>query len=282
MSFYVNLPSNGADLTSEYGIKNNTQTDFSIELANPLEFKTDYEVALVECTYRKNWTVTAGIFTIYKSEFIIGIIQPKINMIKTTYLIVDENIETNKMINQLNNIINMKEIKFTLNEKNDMIVHVDKGYILEIKGYFSSFLNNVKVSLREENKKINNINIHTAYRFGNSPNIYLFGDDNVGVKVPIRSKIIKFIDEIFVYTDIIENIHVGKTMVKLLKVLSDNSNYDDVVSHNINPPHYMPLNFKNISQIRMYMVDSLGNPIKFMNTSSRVYYKLHFRPIQQL
>ena len=47
MSYYVTLPSNGADLTSEYGLKNNTQSDFEIDLKKPLDFSyKNYEVGL--------------------------------------------------------------------------------------------------------------------------------------------------------------------------------------------------------------------------------------------
>ena len=46
MSFYVTLPSNGADLKSEYGMATNTQTNYFINLKQPLDLSiTDYEVA---------------------------------------------------------------------------------------------------------------------------------------------------------------------------------------------------------------------------------------------
>ncbi len=46
MNFYVTLPSNGADLSTEEARINNTQTDFTIKLNKPLEFNIPYEVAL--------------------------------------------------------------------------------------------------------------------------------------------------------------------------------------------------------------------------------------------
>jgi len=61
MNFYITLPSNGSDTTFEYGKKHNTQTDFSTELKEPLVFDNyNYEVALVECSYRKNWIIDLG------------------------------------------------------------------------------------------------------------------------------------------------------------------------------------------------------------------------------
>ena len=55
MSYYVTLPSNGSDLTSDYGKLHNTQSDFEIDLKKTLKFphKT-YEVGLAQCSYRKS------------------------------------------------------------------------------------------------------------------------------------------------------------------------------------------------------------------------------------
>ena len=38
MSHYVTLPSNGSDLQTKNGLRNNTQSDFSIDLKVPLVF----------------------------------------------------------------------------------------------------------------------------------------------------------------------------------------------------------------------------------------------------
>ena len=57
MNFYVTLPSNGADLSTEEARINNTQTDFTINLNKPLEFNVPFEVALAEIWYSVNWRV---------------------------------------------------------------------------------------------------------------------------------------------------------------------------------------------------------------------------------
>ena len=49
MSYYVTLPSNGADTKSEYGKQNNKMNDFEIELKAPFDFSyQNYEVGLSE------------------------------------------------------------------------------------------------------------------------------------------------------------------------------------------------------------------------------------------
>jgi hypothetical protein len=57
MNYYVTLPSNGADLSTEEARINNTQTDFTINLNKPIEFNVQYEVALAEIWYSLNWRV---------------------------------------------------------------------------------------------------------------------------------------------------------------------------------------------------------------------------------
>ena len=57
MNFYITLPSNAADQTTEEAKINNSQTDFTIKLNKPLEFNIPYEVALAEIWYSVNWKV---------------------------------------------------------------------------------------------------------------------------------------------------------------------------------------------------------------------------------
>ncbi|CAF1137833.1 unnamed protein product [Brachionus calyciflorus] len=53
MSFYVTLPSNSSmDLYPE-----NTMTDFSVLLKEPIRLDVQYEVALVELTYKHSWSL---------------------------------------------------------------------------------------------------------------------------------------------------------------------------------------------------------------------------------
>ncbi len=65
MSYYVTLPSNGADLKCEHRKLNYTQSDFVIDLKVPLDFShREYEVALSEMSYRKYWLINIGNFKV--------------------------------------------------------------------------------------------------------------------------------------------------------------------------------------------------------------------------
>lgn len=68
MSFYVTLPSHGADTTSEYGKATNKQNDFTINLKKSINLPIDrYEVALVEMSFKNFWLINLGKF-ILKDE----------------------------------------------------------------------------------------------------------------------------------------------------------------------------------------------------------------------
>ena len=69
MNYYITLPSSGADLQSEYGKKNNTQTDFFTKLGKSIDISNqEYEVALVEISFRVSWLVNLGSFEIISSN----------------------------------------------------------------------------------------------------------------------------------------------------------------------------------------------------------------------
>ncbi|CAF0736019.1 unnamed protein product [Brachionus calyciflorus] len=56
MSFYVTLPSNSSmDLYPE-----NTMTDFTVLLKEPIRLELQYEVALDELTYKHSWSLEVG------------------------------------------------------------------------------------------------------------------------------------------------------------------------------------------------------------------------------
>ena len=65
MSYYITLPSNGADLTSEYGKINNTQTDFEIDLKKPLDLSyKDSEIGFSQFSCGLSWLINNRKFKI--------------------------------------------------------------------------------------------------------------------------------------------------------------------------------------------------------------------------
>ena len=60
MSFYVTLPSNSSmDL-----YPNNTLTQFTVQLKEPLRLDVQYDVALVELTYKHSWSLEVGVLVV--------------------------------------------------------------------------------------------------------------------------------------------------------------------------------------------------------------------------
>ena len=59
MSFYITLPSNSPNI-----FDNNTQSCFSTLLGSPLNLKGDYEVALSDINFTKNFKVDLGSFKV--------------------------------------------------------------------------------------------------------------------------------------------------------------------------------------------------------------------------
>ena len=69
MKYYISLPSDKTDLQSEYGNKNNTQTDLFTNLGKSIDISNqEYEVALVEISFRVSWLVNLGRFKIISSN----------------------------------------------------------------------------------------------------------------------------------------------------------------------------------------------------------------------
>lgn len=276
--FFVTLPSNGSDLTSAFGLENNTQTDFYTDLKESLDFSNNYEVALVEYSYRKNWLIDYGKIIIYKW---IGIYREHH---KTITISLHDGISLIEIIDEIRKKIKKKHFDI-IYEDNFVKISVPDDIDVEFNGYIASRLNlNYQVTKSYNSISNDKLQIFSEKNIisDSSDHFYITGKQGHIVQSSIKSKILKFIEEIFVYTDVIKSVHVGQDMRKLLKIITDNNNYDTVVTETINNPHYIPLESRHISRIRLFMRDSKGNKIRFSDPHSRVVNKLHFRQSNQL
>ena len=112
---------------------------------------------------------------------------------------------------------------------------------------------------------------------GGDKNIVKYSKDFFASCVLTRNKI-NYINELYIYTNYIENQHVGSEMVKLLKFVNVNGFNLDNCSHIFDFPHYLSLDTNYIDIIRIYMRHSYGNKIRFNEEQSKVLVKLHFKP----
>ena len=272
MSYYVTLPSNGADLKSDYGLLNNTQTDYEIELRNPLNFSYKYyEVGLSEFSCQISWLMPLGKFTIIHTNNKLDDIELNISI--SDGILVTGMIEILKSrFDQifLKNEVNLLDnhIIFNLeNASNSFIIHVPDGWELKIEGFFATFLKYIKSMYFDGNEKI--------IRYSTD----CFTIKGVASCVLTKNKI-NYINELYIYTNIIENQYVGQDMVKLLKVVTVNGFNGDNCSYIFDFPHYLSLDTNYIDIIRIYIRDSHSNKIRFHDENSKVFVKLHFKPNQ--
>lgn len=211
MSYYVTLPSNGADLSSDYGKIHNTLTDFEIELRNPLEFPFgNYEVGLSEFSYRKTWEVSLGWFSILFDH-------DSSNAVSEVKIIVYDGMSMDKVIKQINKvyatlyeklytieslIVNTNAPYFELDTDGILQIRVQQGLKLVLHGYFVTMLKNqfLDVDYRIRNK--NTVEEVSKYRkdnliFESSTRLIIKGHNTYTSQWQITSEYIKYIDHLF-------------------------------------------------------------------------------------
>lgn len=304
MSFYVTLPSNGADLKSEYGIATNTQTNYFVNLKQTLDLSiTEYEVALVELIYPLTWTIELGEMTVFELSTSVKLLNFNLkcrDSERFTNIVSMINFELQKKFESLKDGKITRTILFVFDQKNNVIIiSVNKDFKLEIKGYLAQILSTTISSVRASNdaegikdeiskafndpKVIQELidskdNINTGTNADESF-ISLTGSDNIFQHFFLSSEKIHKIKELFIYTDIIEDQYVGDVMTKLFKIFpvrdNDNNNtgYESVFM-----PNYLNVSQKFINRINIKIADSNGNKINFADSSTSVIPKLHFRP----
>jgi hypothetical protein len=85
-------------------------------------------------------------------------------------------------------------------------------------------------------------------------------------------------DSVYVYTDIIENQHVGDFKVPLLRVVPVKSNFGEMNWIHYDRPHFLRLSRENINDIEINIRDDTGEFISF--ESGKVVVTLVFRRIK--
>ena len=109
-------------------------------------------------------------------------------------------------------IHNEVSISFNIdNATNSLIIHVTGGWELKIEGFFDTFLKFIKSLYVGGDKNIIKYSKEC---------IKIIGDEDFFASCVLTRNKINYINELFIYTNIIENQHVGSDMVKLLKVVN--------------------------------------------------------------
>ncbi len=290
MSFYVTLPSNSSmDL-----FPNNTISNFSVALKEPIRLDTYYEVALVEMTYKHSWSLNVG-------KLFIDLIEPayldSFNLVyhdgeniknfayrlngEITQFYLEK--EYNRRFNIFQN--NTTEENTLLPSSNFSVSNQDYKVIEEIKAlqWFKNlptfladsyrFVIHIagKAQVRFNGKIINILNLQEKW-YQASENVKWIYSGIIDDPNP------NLIQSLFVYCDIIDYQYVGDAYVPLLRnVVVENSFPKTAIAHYDNP-HYVNINKSEINTIHVEIRDDTGEKIKF--DQGKVIIKLHFRQKQ--
>ena len=249
MSFYVTLPSNASlDVFPD-----NTLTQFTTRLKNPLQLDGQYKVALTEIMFPINWKFR-----------------------QDASIIVTENDKKRTEI---------FEIKFyAYDSVQDLFTNVND--FMRRKSVPITFFYN-----KSQLKASVNINLPWTIEFSNGLHRELgfkytrIQATGANTLITANEKIypqLNTINALYVYTDIVEHQYVGDEIAPLLRVVSvDNkSNFGDNVNTIYSSPHYVPVSRNYIETIRVDIRDDTGEQIQF--SSGKVLLKLHFKPFNGL
>lgn len=290
MSFYVTLPSNSSmDLYPE-----NTMTDFTVLLKEPIRLEVQYEVALVELTYKHSWSLEVG------QLFIQSLNGPNYDVFKLVY---HDGEKIKSFISRLNGEIWKYYIKkeydrrFELGKSNQ---EIPQNIKIPKDPFNSNFRDEDVVDEIKSSDYFRSIPSFSSdpYRFIMYPREYRIrfdGDilrilnlepkwyERIGLKKYVESGIINdpsptIINSLFIYCDIIDYQYVGDAYAPLLRSVVVDNSYLKTAWVNYDNPHYLSVNKYYINSIKVEIRDDTGKRIRFEN--GRVIVKLHFRPKQ--
>ena len=195
MSFFVTLPSNGSDLLSSYGLENNTQTDFYTDLKEPLDLNEDFEVALVEYSYRKNWMIDIVEIIVHKWN------ASDLNEIYRCTISVFDGLAMSEVINEIKDKTKSEYLNIWLDGKK-LKLHVPYGYEIEFKGYFATRLKYGLAVTKNQSNIITSKEIESFLQnnvtFKDFDSFYIIGKKDYIVQCTLESEILKYVEEIFV------------------------------------------------------------------------------------
>ena len=102
-----------------------------------------------------------------------------------------------------------------------------------------------------------------ALRLGFDKDLRHFTRGNIeSIKSPVVATT-RSLDNVYVYTDIVENQHVGDFKVPLLRVVPVRSKFNEINWIHYDKPHYMRLSRGNINSIEINIRDETGEYVSF-------------------
>ena len=239
MSFYITLPSN----SSLDDFPENTLTHYTTRLKTPLRLNGNYEVALAQILFPRNWKhTTDGIIILNTPEGSVSI--------KIEFHVWES----------------LKDLLTRIKEK---IFAAGVQIDLEYDQNTSRIFCNVppECSLKFENGINKVFGFQSDFLDGNSTSMF-YSDDVINTNL-------NTVNSLYIYSDICEYQLIGDTEAPILQVVSTIDSKVDYVEKIFDSPHYIPLARNNLENIEIDIRCDLGKPIQFQ--SGKVIVKLHFR-----
>jgi len=279
MSFYVTLPSNVDN--SNY---KNTQSNYTTLFPVPLSFNVQYEVALVEFTFREYMSMDIGHILV---QF------PQDTEFRPFKIKAFDNEPIQHLINRLNSDMNdyFAAVEFLALDRKEINVfkenNIDKINIDSNNPKYQNIYNKLKSNIKFVKPTENEVQIDlkngTLVKFeGYAAKIFESKpiESQTEQKFQIHSDLFNLIDYLMVYTDIIEPQFVGNTRSELLQTVTKNGIFNRTTEKIYTNPHYLPLNRSFINSININIRYPNGEYTQFESLTSKVLVKLHFRPVR--
>ncbi len=199
--------------------------------------------------------------------------------------------EHHNILHGIKTNIDLFKISFISLGNSSLGIYVHENYNLRIEGFLARLLfqkaddldhngflfgRKFARSIEEKLQKPENI-LQKQMIFQESPNKINIRGHFRAVKFFLSNSHISYIENMYVYTDIIEDVIVGEEYAKLLRIVPVKTGFDKMQFTEFTTPHYLPIENDRVDRINMTVRDHLGDKIRFVDIQSPVTYKLHFR-----
>jgi len=240
--FFLTLPSDSSlDIYPD-----NTLSEFTVNLPQPMELEGEWEVCLNEIQYPRTWNNVRHIQNHFYIRDPSGI--PSVYILEAGYYPTVEDI--------------IQGIKSSIDDK----THYDNVDLT-----YNKITRRVTVEIKNGYSMIFGDGLASIFGFG----LLQYPKLEKKTTAPNVVNLEGALHSLFVYSDVIEAQVVGNSMVPLLRILNVEGRDGETISKTFLNPPYFPVSRKTIDRIEVNIKDDTGEKVPF--ESGKVIIQLHFR-----